>query len=370
MELNSDPAPRVVTFGEIMSRLSPPGFNRLRQSLPGTLEATFAGAEANVAASLAVLGVDAAFVSCLPRHALADACVGALRSVGVDTRHVLRSDIGRLGLYFVETGANQRPSQVIYDRDFSSIGLTPASAYDWSTILGGADWLHVSGITPAVSATAAAATKAAVEVARQAGVCVSCDLNFRNKLWRWREAASPRELAEETMRGILPSVDVVIGNEEDCSDVLGIRAGDTDVHRGKLEIDRYPEVAKELVRQFPNVGKVAITLRESLSASHNRWGAVLYEASSTKAFFAPMANEVYEPYEIRNIVDRVGGGDSFSAGLIYALNSNELSNPQHAVSFAAAASCLAHSIPGDFNYSSRKEIESLMGGSASGRVVR
>lgn len=353
-----------------MARLAPPGFQRFRQALPGALHVTFAGAEANVAASITMLGGTARFVTALPKNAIADACVDRLRGLGIDTRHIVRTKEGRLGLYFLETGANQRASQVIYDRDGASVALTPADRYPWPAIFEGARWFHISGITPAVSRLAAEAALAAVQAAKQAGATVSCDLNFRKKLWNWDAAQKPRALAEATMRGLLQFVDVVIANEEDCSDVLGIRAGASDVHAGKLEIDRYADVARQVVGQFPNVGHVAITLRESFSASHNNWGAMLYVAKDNQAHFAPLTNGQYAPYEIRNIVDRVGGGDAFASGLIFALTTPELSEPSTALRFATAASCLAHSIEGDFNYVSRAEVEALMGGAASGRVVR
>lgn len=360
----------IVTFGEIMGRLVPEGFLRIRQAAPGSLDITFAGSEGNVAASLAHLGKDVAYVTALPKHAFADACVANLRGIGVDTSHIIRTDAGRLGLFFVETGANQRPSNVIYDRQGSSICLTAADAYPWENIFTGARWFHISGITPAVSKIAAEASLLAVKQAKAAGATVSCDLNFRKKLWRWDDSLSPRELAQKTMREILPFVDVVIANEEDASDVLGIKAGDTDVYEGKLAIDKYPEVAKQIISQFENISQVAITLRESISATHNNWGAMIYDAAQSKAFFAPLRDSRYQPYQITNIVDRVGGGDSFAGALIFALTTEELSSPETAISFAVAGSCLAHSIKGDFNYSSRAEIEALMKGSGSGRVVR
>ncbi len=361
---------KIVTFGEIMGRLAPEGFLRFSQVVPGALDITFGGAEGNVAASLALLGKQAVFVTALPKHALADACIANLRGLGVDTSRIIRTDEGRLGLYFLETGANQRPSNVIYDRAGSSISLTPAEAYPWKDIFKGACWFHISGITPAISKLAAEATLIAVKEAKASGLQVSCDLNFRKKLWRWDRSLTPNELAEKTMREILPYVDVVIANEEDASDVLSIRAGDSDVHAGRLEIDRYPEVAKKIAAQFGNVSTVAITLRESISATHNNWGAMLYYAREKRAFFAPCRDGNYTPYPITHIVDRVGGGDAFAAGLIFALTTEALGSPQTAISFAAAASCLAHSIPGDYNYSSRGEIELLMRGSGSGRVVR
>ncbi|KAA1259872.1 2-dehydro-3-deoxygluconokinase [Rubripirellula obstinata] len=359
----------VVTFGEIMGRMAAPGNLRLRQTRE--FEATYAGAEASVAASICNFGGVARYVTALPKHALADATVDSVRAVGIDTSCILRTDEGRLGLYFLETGANQRPSNVIYDRADSAIAITAADQYDWEAIFSDAQWLHLSGITPALSSQAANATLVAAQKAKEAGATVSIDLNFRGKLWKWAAGKSARELAQETMQTMLPFVDVVIANEEDCHDVLGIQAGETDVHSGTLDTSRYPDVARQVVKQFPNVSKVAITLRESLSASHNNWGAMLYDAALDKAFFAPLGNDGnYQAYEIKNIVDRVGGGDSFAGGLIFSLTTAELSEPQTAVRYAVAASCLKHSIKGDFNYVSRSEVEALMGGSASGRVVR
>jgi 2-dehydro-3-deoxygluconokinase len=359
----------IVTFGEIMCRLAAPGNLRLRQTRE--LEVTYAGAEASVAASICNFGGTARFVTALPKHALAEATMDILRSVGIDTRYILRTETGRLGLYFLETGANQRPSHVLYDRADSAIAITPANQYDWETILDGAKWLHLSGITPALSRIAAEATLVAARKAKAAGVNVSIDLNFRKKLWQWDSAKPAGQLAGDTMRGILPFVDVVIANEEDCADVLGIHAGDTDVQAGTLNTARYPEVARNVVSQFPNVRKVAITLRESLSATHNNWGGMLYDAKRDEAYFAPLdSTGNYQPYQITNIVDRVGGGDAFAGGLIFALTTPALSEHQTALKFAVAASCLKHSIHGDFNYSTRAEIESLMRGSSSGRVIR
>ncbi len=362
---------KTVTFGEIMGRLCPPGFERLRQSLPGRLEVTFAGAEANVAVSLAYLGARTAFVTALPDNPLAEACLAALRGFGVEVADVRLSDQGRLGLYFVERGANQRPSRVVYDRSGSSVSLAPPDDYDWERIFRDAAWFHFTGVTPALSQNAAACCLAAVKQARAMGVTVSCDLNFREKLWRWEQGTSPRDLARRVMTELLPAVDVVIANEADASDVLGIHAGDTRVDDGQLDLERYPEVAARIVERFPRVREVAITLRESLSASHNNWGAMLYTAADRSAFFAPLdADGRYAPYEIRQIVDRVGAGDSFAAALIFARQQKELRDPAKAVAFAAASSCLAHSVEGDFNLNRRSEIEALMAGARSGRVVR
>ena len=359
----------VVTFGEIMGRLTPPGVHRFRQGLPGTLEVTFAGAEANVAASLSFLGVPSTFVTALPDHDIAEACVASLRGCGIAT-HVVLTDYGRLGLYFLETGANQRPSRIIYDRDHSAISLTAPEIYDWSEIFADADWFHVTGITPALSQAAADATIAGAEAAKAAGLTVSCDLNYRGKLWRWEEATPQRELAGRVMRALLPSVDLLIANEADCGDVLGIHADRTDVDSGSLNVERYPDVARQVVQQFPNIRRVATTLRQSISASHNNWGAMLYEAEGDQAHFAPRHDGDYSPYEIRNIVDRVGGGDAFAAGLIFGLRCDDYETAGEALQFAVASSCLAHSVEGDFNFATREEVEALAAGSSSGRVVR
>jgi len=361
---------KVITFGEIMGRIMPENFRRFGQAMPGKVDVTFSGAEANVAVSVALLGGESHFVTALPGNAIADACIRNLKSLGVGTEYILRLDRGRLGLYFVEAGANQRPGRVVYDRAHSSVSLADGHLYSWDRIFQDATWFHVTGITPSLSRTAADAARRALEKAKSGGLNVSCDLNFRKKLWRWDDTLKPRDLAERTMRTLLPLVDLVIANEEDAADVLGIHAGNTDVHSGKLAIDRYPQVAREIVRQFSNVTSVAITLRESISATHNNWGAMLYDAGTGQAHFAPLQGGNYAPYQIKNIVDRVGGGDAFGAGLIFALQTPELAAPDRAVAFAAAASCLAHSIPGDYNFSSRDEVEALMKGSASGRVVR
>ena len=360
----------IVTFGEIMGRLCPPGFNRFRQNMPGNLNFTFAGAEANVAASLSMLGKDTRFVTALPKNDISKACISTLEALGIDTSGILFTDSGRLGLYYVETGANQRPSRVIYDRDYSAVSRTSASDYNWEKILDGASWFHTTGITPSLSKESADATLEAVIGAKKSDLMVSFDLNFRKQLWNWDDSKSPKELAGETIRNILQYVDVVVGNEEDASDVLGIEAENTDVYSGKIDASKYTFVAKEIVNQFPNVSKVGITLRESISASHNNWGAMLYDAESNNSEFAPMSSEGYQPYAIKNIVDRIGGGDSFGAGLIFALNTPELKEPKMAIAFAVAASCLAHSIYGDFNFSTRSEVETLLEKGGSGRVVR
>lgn len=353
-----------------MGRFCPDEFQRFQQSMPGRQNLTFAGAEANVAASIALLGGKARFVTALPDNDLTEACLTTLRGLKIDISGIKICKKGRMGLYFVERGANQRPSRVMYDRDYSAISLTPGTAYDWKNLYADAGWMHTTGITPSLSEISFEATLIAVMEAKEAGLTVSCDLNFRKKLWQWKEGVSATDLAQESMRKILPFVDVVIANEEDAHDVLSISAENTDVHGGKIDASKYIDVAKEIAGQFPNIKMVAITLRESISATHNNWGAMLYDVVSEKAHFAPLEGTQYSPYEIKNIIDRVGGGDSFGAGLVFALNTPELSQPSEAIRFAIASSCLCHSINGDFNYVSRSEVESLMGGSASGRVVR
>jgi len=362
---------RVVTLGEVMLRLAPEEFLRVTQVLPGRLEATFGGGEVNVAVSVALQGGSAAFATALPDNVLTDSFVQELRRLGVDASLVRRSKVGRFGIYFVETGANQRAGTVTYDRDQSSISLTGGDGYDWDAIFAGATWFHITGITPALSSQSAAAALAAVKQARERKIPVSCDLNFRKKLWRWKAGTSPVELARETMRSLVPYVDLVIANEEDADMCLGIQAPESNVEAGELNLDGYAEVARQVVARFPNVSRVAITLRESISASHNNWGALLYDRESQAVHFAPTDRSGgYEPYEIRNIVDRVGAGDSFAGGLIFALNTPGLDGAATALQYAVAASCLKHSIKGDFNYATRSEIEGLMKGGGSGRVQR
>lgn len=358
---------RFVAFGEIMGRLHAPGMLRLRQALPGTLDVSFAGAEANVAASLALLGAPASYVTALPAdNPLTDACLATLRGFGIDLRHVLLREAGRLGLYFLEAGANQRPGRVIYDREHSAISLTPAEAYDWPAIFNGAGWLHLTGITPALSQTAAEATLTAARQARHLGVTVSCDLNYRAKLWRWEPGTPPRQLAARILQALLPHVDLLFAGPAD-GDLLGVTVS---AGGAKHDLDAYPDFARQVAARFPNVRRIATTLRESHSASHNDWGAVLYDALTNGTVLAPLCNGRYQPYMIRNIVDRVGAGDAFAAGLIFALSCREYSTDSDALEFAAAASCLAHSIPGDFNLSTRAEVDALRRGSASGRVER
>ena len=359
---------KLVTFGEVMIRMHMKDHRRFRQGLPGDVDVTFAGAEANVAVSVVLLGGEAAFITALPTHAVADACIGELRNLGVDISEIVRTERGRLGVYFVEAGANQRPSNIIYDRDYSSIALEPPESYDWDRIFTGASWFHLTGITPALSENAADISLASVRSAKKKGLTVSCDLNFRKKLWRWEGGTDPGDLAARVMGNILPYVDILVANEEDVQEVLGIRADTVNTATGTLDVEKYPELAAMTAAKFPALRKIAFTLRESISASHNNWGAMLYDTVSKKASFAPLVSGKYQPYPIVSIVDRIGGGDSFSAALIYALMDDSLRDS--ALEFATAASCLCHSIQGDFNYSSRVEVLALMKGSTSGRIVR
>jgi 2-dehydro-3-deoxygluconokinase len=338
---------KVITFGELMLRLAPENYLRFVQS--EKYEATFGGAEANVAVSLANYGVDAAFVSKLPEHEIGQCAVNSLRKFGVDTSLITRGG-ERVGIYYCEKGASQRPSKVIYDRAYSAIAQAKSSDFNWSKIFKGATWFHFTGITPALSDGMANITLRAVKAAKEKGLTVSCDLNFRKKLWS-------KEKAGKVMGELCKYVDYCIANEEDAKDVFGIEADNTDIYSGKLDREGYISVAKKLTDRF-NFKGVAITLRESISASDNNWSAMLY--TDGKAVFS-------KKYSI-HIVDRVGGGDSFGAGLIFSLvNGYE---PQKAIEFAVAASCLKHSIEGDYNMVSLKEVEALAGGNGSGRVIR
>jgi len=340
----------IVSFGEIMLRLAPPGFERILQS--PQLVATFGGGEANVAVALAGFGLPARFVTVLPeRHPVADACVYQLRGFGVDVSHMVRG-AGRMGVYYVEPGANQRASAVTYDRDRSAVALATPGAIDWARAFSSATWFHITGITPAISESAAALAIESMAAARASGLTISCDLNYRKNLWKWGRKA------QQVMPELFRHVDVGIANEEDCQMALGIRAK-ADVASGRLDSGVYRELAESVLAAYPQLKVIAITLRESHSASHNGWSACLH---NRKEFL------LSRHYEITHIVDRVGAGDSFAAGLIFGLE--ELSSHQEALEFAAAASCLKHSIPGDFCRLSRGEVEDLLKGGGSGRVKR
>ena len=339
----------VSTFGEIIMRLKTPGSERFFQSL--TFETTFGGGEANVAVALANYGCDAGFVSALPKDDIGESAIRELRSFGVDTAHVNRSG-SRVGIYFLETGANQRPSKVIYDRAGSSICEAKPGDFDWKKIFAGAKWLHITGITPALSESAAALSLEAVQAAKKHGLTVSCDFNYRGKLWKYGKTAP------EVMTELVKYVDVGIANEEDCQKSLGISV-DVDVESGELDTAKYEALSARMMEVFPNLTHMAITLRESRSADINGWSACLRDASGF---------HLGAHYDILDIVDRVGGGDSFAGALIYGLLSGM--PPVEALDFAIAASCLKHSIPGDFNRVTVAEVRKLAGGDASGRVSR
>ena len=330
-----------------MMRLNPEGYNRFVQA--DRFEVSYAGGEANVAVSLAQYGMDAAFVSKVPSHEIGQCAVNALRRYGVDTGSMVRGG-NRLGVYYVEKGASQRPSKVIYDRAGSSIALAQKEDFDWDAIFEGADWFHWTGITPALGGELPEICLEACKAAKAKGVKVSCDLNYRKKLWT-------REKANQVMSTLMPYVDVCIANEEDAKDVFGIEAENTDIDAGKLDHAGYVTVAEQISRRF-GCEAVAITLRSSISASDNEWAAMLYTGGT------PYFSSTYHIH----IVDRVGGGDSFGAGLIYALLAGK--RPQDAIQYAVAASCLKHSIEHDFNLVQVEEVEALAAGSGSGRVQR
>lgn len=339
-----------VTFGEIMLRLASPGFERLMQR--PSLDATFGGGEANVAASLAGFGLPASFVTILPQsNPLADAAIRELRGHGVDTTHVVRS-AGRMGIYFLETGATQRASKVVYDREASAFALAASGSIDWTRALAGAGWFHVTGITPAVSQAAASLALDAARTARDLKITVSCDLNFRKNLWKWGQPASA------IMPDLVRASDVLIANEEDIQMALGLQSA-VDVHAGTLNRESYRGLTEKVMREYGHLRAIAVTLRESKSASHNVWSACLHDG---KEFL------LSRTYDITPIVDRVGAGDSFAAGLIYGMQTGLAS--RDALEFAVAASCLKHSIPGDLNRVSVDEVHALVKGGGAGRVQR
>jgi 2-dehydro-3-deoxygluconokinase len=341
---------KIVTFGEIMLRLAPPDHLRFIQTQ--TFDVIYGGGEANVAVSVANFGLPVEYVTRLPKNDIGDACLNFIRQYGVGTAHVVRGG-ERLGIYFLEHGAVQRGSKVIYDRANSALATIKPGMIDWEAAFAGAGWFHWTGITPAISAGAAEVCLEAVKKAQELGVTVSCDLNYRSKLWKWGKKAG--EVMEELVR----HTDVAIGNEEDADKVFGIHAPEVDVTKGNVEADAYVSVCNQLNERFPNLKTIAITLRGSRSASHNTWGGILWDAGAV--YVSPI-------YDITHIVDRVGGGDSFMGGLIYGLLSYE--NKQDALNFAVAASCLKHTVMGDFNLVTVDEVEKMMGGDVSGRVSR
>jgi 2-dehydro-3-deoxygluconokinase len=342
---------KIVTFGEIMLRLAPPGFQRFTQAR--SFEAIYGGGEANVAVSLANFREEVEYVTRLPKNELGEACLMSLRSYGIRTDHIARGG-DRIGIYFLETGAAQRGSKVIYDRANSSFATIQTGMIDWKEVFAGADWFHWTGITPAVSQGAAEVCREAIQIACELGLTVSCDFNYRAKLWKWGKPAG------DVMSDLVSMCDVALGNEEDAEKVFGIQAPEADVTAGKVEADHYLYVCETLAKKFPSLKTISITLRGSLSASHNTWSGMLWQGG--EFFSAPT-------YNILPIVDRVGGGDAFMGGLIYGLRKYK-DDPQKALNFAAAAACLKHSILGDLNAVSVSEVETLMAGDASGRVSR
>lgn len=343
---------KVVTFGEIMLRLATPQYLRFSQA--DSFSATFGGGEANVAVSLANYGVEVDFVTRLPQNDIAASCVAELRKRNVGVGNIVYGG-ERLGIYFLETGAVARPSKVVYDRAHSSISTIESGMIDWDKVFEGADWFHWTGITPAISASAAAVCLEACQAANKRGITVSCDLNFRKNLWKYGKSAS------EIMPALVECCDIILGNEEDAEKVFGIKPEGFDVTatEGKVDSAAFRSVCEQLMARFPRAKKVIITLRGSINANHNTWGGVLFDGKT-----------LYESprYDITHIVDRVGGGDSFMGGLIYGLR--EYKDDQRALDFAVAASCLKHTIYGDFNLVTVSEVENLMKGDGSGRVSR
>ena len=342
---------KVITFGEIMLRLSPPGFLRFGQTK--SFDMTFGGGEANVAVSLVNYGMETDFVTRLPENDWGDACIAWLKGFGVGTGKILRGG-SRMGLYFLENGAAQRGSKVLYDREGSSIATIEKGMVDWDRVFEDADWFHWTGITPAISAGLCEVCLEGILKAREKGLTVSCDLNYRAKLWKWGKKAA------EVMPELVKHCDIAIGNEEDADRVFGIRAPGTDVAAGRVEAEKFRFVAEGLMKKFPDLRLVGITLRGSISASHNTWSGILYDGS--QLFLGPR-------YDIADIVDRVGSGDAFAGGLIYGLRTSGR-DLQKALDFAVAASCLKHSIDGDVNRVSVGEVEAILSGDASGRVSR
>lgn len=342
---------KVVTFGEIMMRLATPGYQRFAQATE--FEVTYAGGEANVAVSLANYGMDAHFVTALPKSDIADAAIRMLHKFNVKTDYITRSG-DRLGVYFLETGAVSRGSKVIYDRANSALANIKKGAIDWDKVFDGATWFHWTGITPSVSQSAAEVCREAIDAALKRKITISTDLNYRAKLWKWGKKAG------EVMEGLVKDCDVILGNEEDADMVFGIRPEKGDVKSGSVEGAAYESVSRQLMQKFPKAKKVVVTLRGSISASHNSWSGVLWDGK--RLYQGPT-------YQITHIVDRVGGGDAFMGGLIYGLITYP-NDDQRALNFAIAASCLKHTIKGDFNLVTVDEVEKLMGGDASGRVAR
>ena len=346
---------RLVGLGEVMARLTVPGRGRFGQAVPGMWQMSLAGAELNVAVGYVQLGGEAAFVTALPEHGIADGVLREIRGLGVETGQVVRSAEGRLGLFFLEAGSGHRAAQVIYDREGSVFSRVGPGSYDWDGVFAGAGRLHLSGVTPAISRNAAEVAMRAVEEAGLRGVPVSFDMNFRRRLWQWESGKGAEELAAETVRGLMPGVELFIGGPDDVTMLTG------EPEAGRAG---HAAAARLLVSRWPNVKRVAMTMRESITATRQRLGGMMYEAEGEVVTMGPVT------YEMTEIADRLGGGDAFAAGLLTALDDPELREAEKVVAFAVAASCLAHTVPGDFALVSRGEVETLMRGGGGGRVAR
>lgn len=360
----------IAAFGEVMLRLAPQEKRRLAQSLPGTLEATFGGSEANVCASLALLGTPCRFLTALPDNPPARAFAAQLRGLGCDLSRVLYTDSGRMGVYYVEHGSNMRGAGVWYDRENSVISTLGPEAYDMEPMLENVTHLHLSDITCALTEKAFRTVIAFAREAKRKGIRISLDINNRKKLWNWKPGTEKQSLARECLEELTPYADWIIGNREDISCLFGFEAPPA-LHEGKIDFDAYKKSAELLAAKFPQAQYIAFTLRETISADSNLWGGMLCDCKGKRAFFAPVDEEGnYAPYAIRDIVDRFGGGDAFTAGLIHALYSEKFSAPETAVRFAAAAGALKHSVFSDYNYISAAEVETLMTSDGSGRIRR
>ena len=358
----------IVSFGEIMARITTEGYYTLRQSLPGRVSLCFAGAEANVAASISLLGGEARYITALPDNDISEACLGNLRNLGIDASYVLKKNSGRLGIYFVQAGADQRPSKVIYDREGSTFSSTEGWEYDWDAVFQGASILHVTGITPAVSRTAAEAQLVCMKKAKEHGLKISFDCNFRSKLWNWEPGTPKEQLAGRVISEMMQYVDILFAARIDAETLLGIHV---DCPSSYSRVDEQPYVAEAIHRKFPSVEMLLTTMRQSISATYNKWGAAMYDISDGMQYVSPCVDGMYVPYDITSIVDRIGAGDSFAAGILYALTDPELGNDkQTVIDFATAASCLCHSIMEDINYVSREDVIALMKSGGHGTVTR
>ncbi len=358
----------IVSFGEIMARISTEGYYTLRQSLPGHVTLCFAGAEANVAASISLLGGEARYITALPDNDISEACLGNLRNLGVDSSYILKKESGRLGIYFVQTGADQRPSKVIYDREGSTFSSTEGWEYDWDAVFQGASILHVSGITPAVSEKAAKAQLLCMKKAKEHGLRISFDCNFRSKLWNWEPGTPKEKLAGRVISEMMEYVDILFAARIDAETLLGVTV---DCPSSYSRLDEQPYVAEAISRKFPSVGLLLTTMRQSISATYNKWGAAMYDLADGMQYVSPCVDGQYVPYEITAIVDRIGAGDSFAAGVLYALTDPELGkDKQTVIDFATAASCLCHSIMQDVNYVTRSDVLALMRSGGHGTVSR